>query len=94
MVNSIVFGAFYEWYLIDRDEKPSKETLESAKIFWKQLNDSLKERPFKNGQHYGDCMKIPMTCTRCFIERFEKLAKLVYYDHHSRYHDVEEFYKD
>jgi hypothetical protein len=85
MTKTIAFGAFYQWFLEERDEKPSEETLGSARKFWDQLYDSLNERPFRNGQHYGDCVKVPCSCTRCFLENFEKIGKLVYLDKNNIY---------
>lgn len=49
------------------DMSPKEATLLKEK--WN--NDFL---PALNTEHYGDCVKVPMTCIRCYVETIMKKA--------------------
>ncbi len=39
------------------------------------IEEDSKDNPWINGQHYGDCTGVPMSCNRCIVEDLRKRAK-------------------
>lgn len=42
---------------------------------WIKHLGALKEDPWANGQHYGDCTQVPMSCFRCIVDEYYKRAE-------------------
>jgi hypothetical protein len=43
---------------------------------WKHLVEGLELEPWNDGQHYGDCTRIPVTCLRCVIDEYYERADI------------------
>ena len=45
-----------------------------VELWIKHLN-ALNEEPWANGQHYGDCTQVPMSCFRCIVDEYYEKAE-------------------
>lgn len=50
------------------------EGAEGALAWMRRMESGLDEEPWKDGKHSGDCTKTAHTCSRCFIESYERKA--------------------
>jgi len=51
------------------------EINDEIEILWKKCLKALKEEPWSNGRHHGDCTQLPVTCFRCMIEDYYRRAR-------------------
>ena len=75
LIERIAFTHYYYEFLEDIKDTHNKENLKSALRFWNQMKQGLNEEPWKDGKHYGDCIKVPCICMRCYFDDFYKIAK-------------------
>jgi hypothetical protein len=56
-------------------------SLDKALENWDGIKEWLDKPPWDNGQHCGDCTKVPTRCFRCLVEDVEKLAQRLFDDY-------------
>ena len=66
-----VFLVYYVNYLWDFEELDSEDALEGAYAMFLKLEEALKQPPYANNGHFGDCTKAPISCLRCEWEELE-----------------------
>jgi hypothetical protein len=62
-------------------------TVEEEAARWKSYFDTATtENAWKDGKHWGDCTKVPMTCFRCLCEeQLRKARKFILYINGTEY---------
>lgn len=64
------------WNLTPRRLETANETVEQQVEIWKSyINAVNTDECWKDGNHCGDCTKVPMTCFRCMCENRLKNAR-------------------
>lgn len=49
---------------------------ESGLIWARGIENSVENDPlWADGHHFGDCTNQPQTCSRCFLETYERLVR-------------------
>jgi hypothetical protein len=75
-----IFIADQRWEIedfLDRDGRDYDDEYVNEIIIelWIKHLNALKEEPWVNGQHYGDCTQVPMSCFRCIVDDYYKRAE-------------------